>query len=166
MQPHSDILFLEFSVKTLERWFPILFRASYIWCWFRFVVVCTRHSITKKPQRSHELIAFNHCSNSRFIILAGLKVWRVGRVWWEVMMWKAVLEEVLRVRGERDSCHAAIHASHCWMDIQRPGVGGSGAPSPPSCHGPVTQCFIMPPHLLIWMMDVWSTSRRTPPTFL
>lgn len=58
--------------------------------------------------------------------LTSLQVWKDSRLWWEVMMWKAVLEEVARARGVRDSCHAVTNASLCeWTlrDEEWVGVG-------------------------------------------
>lgn len=84
-------------------------------------------------------------------------------------MWKAVLEEVARARGGRDSCHAVTNASLCewtlrdeewWGWVRRMGWcvrwgWGRGARSLHSCHRPVTQDVISPPPL-VWIMGFWS----------
>lgn len=68
-------------------------------------------------------------------------------------MWKSVLEEGMRARGGRDSCHTVTNASLCERTLGDEGLMGGRPPSPHSCHRPVTQNVIVPPHL-DWIMGL------------
>ncbi len=75
------------------------------------------------------------------------QVWGDSRLWWEVMMWKAVLEEGGEdERGPWQLSHSNKRLP-LWTDTQRRGVGWGEPPSPHSCHRPVSQDVIVPPHL-------------------
>lgn len=161
----SDIFFLRVSVEKLWTFVDVAF-SFYFWqplmvssfCLFQvlpFPLIWTLWFVSQKHWWLINWLTVITASYSFLICRDFPLYWRVSGVMVrgnDVEICSGGRGEV--ERGQWQLSHSNKHLP-LWTDSQRRGVGRGGPLSPHSCHRPVTQEVILPPHL-DWIIGFWS----------